>query len=190
MAGHSLNNKQNLDKKTFEIIFKSYFPILCTYAQKYVHDLDTAKEVVHNVFIHLWKIRDTVNTEKPLKSYLYTSVRNRCLNYIRDDKKFNHEIQPDNPGVEPLTEPADYLAETELAEKINQAIDSLPKRCREIFIMNRFDEIKYHEIATKLNISIKTVETQMSKALKLLRNKLIHYLSILFLWMDIMIRNL
>ena len=153
MKKNHSDNPKGIDKQAFEVLFKSYFPILCTYAQKYVRDLDTAKEVVHNVFIHLWEIRDTVNTEKPLKSYLYTSVRNRCLNYIRDDKKFNHEIQPDNPGVEPLTEPVDYLAETELAEKINQAIDYGDGECDNKATVTRDGETR--EILLKLKQRVK-----------------------------------
>ena len=125
------------------------------------------------MFVGLWQKRDEVDLFKPLKSYLFTSVHNRCLNYIRDRKKL---VQFDAPQHESelgeYLDSRDYLEAAETESKINQALDELPEKCREIFLMNRFDQLKYREIAEKLNISMKTVETQMSRALKVLREKL------------------
>lgn len=162
-----------MDKETFEELFRSYFTPLCSFAQKYVRDIDEAKDIVHNVFINLWNKRDQVDLNTSLKSYLFQGVQNRSLNYIRDRKKL---VQFDTPQSEAelgqYLESRDHLETEEAEGRINRALDDLPDKCREIFLMNRFDGFKYWEIAEKLDISIKTVETQMSRALKSLRDRL------------------
>ena len=183
MAAEKRSIQIALDKPAFEILFRSFFPGLVLFAQKYVPDQDTAKEIVHNVFINLWEKREKIDSSTSLKSYLFTSVQNRCLNFIRDQKKFDK----DGTLLEKLehrgyTEATGRLEEQELEQRIYDALQELPQKCREIFTMNRFEELKYAEIAEKLNISIKTVETQMSKALKILREKLIDYLTIIIVF--------
>ncbi len=83
---------QNLDKTLFEQLFREHFVQLCHFAQGFIYDLDEAKEIVQEVFTNLWLKRDEITTEKSIKSYLYTSVRNRCLNFIRDHKKFQSQL--------------------------------------------------------------------------------------------------
>ena len=170
----------HLDKKEIEELFKSYFGPLCSFAQKYVKDHDSAKEIVHDVFINLWEKRDELHMKSSLKSYLFKSVHNRCLNYLRDQKKFDqNELSEENISAYGSVAYTDHLEEAELQQKINQALDFLPEKCREIFILSRFEELKYKEIAGRLNVSVKTVETQMSKALKILREKLTEYLKLI-----------
>ncbi|MBE9509723.1 MAG: RNA polymerase sigma-70 factor [Bacteroidetes bacterium] len=165
------------------MLFKENFTALTGFARKYVKDIDTSKEITHDVFINLWEKRNEIDSEKPLRSYLFTSVRNRCLNYIRDHKKFDKtENITGNPGYSQLAEDSDPVQIMELEERINLVIDSLPDKCREIFIMNRFRDLKYAEIAKKLDISVKTVEGQMSRALKTLREKLATYLPVWVVW--------
>lgn len=172
-----------LDKPAFEELFRSFFPGLVLFAQKYLPDQDTAKEIVHNVFINLWEKREKVDAGSSLKSYLFTSVYNRCLNHIRDQKKFDkdetHFMQLDSTE---FADGPDRLEEQELEERIYVALQALPVRCREVFTLNRFEGLKYAEIAEKLGISVKTVEAQMSKALKILREKLVDYLTVLLLF--------
>jgi len=166
------------------LLFRENFLALTGFARKYVKDLDTAKEIVHDVFINLWEKRNKIDSEKPLGSYLFTSVRNRCLNYIRDHKKFDKTGDiTENPGYSQLAENNDPLEIMELEERINLAIDSLPDKCREIFIMNRFRDLKYAGIAKELDISVKTVEGQMSRALRILREKLATYLPVWLVWL-------
>jgi RNA polymerase sigma-70 factor (ECF subfamily) len=172
-----------LDKPGFEELFRSFFPGLVLFAQKYVPDQDTAKDIVHNVFINLWEKREQIDTSSTLKSYLFTSVHNRCLNHIRDQKKFvKEEAQMENLNSSLFAVGTDNLEERELEKRIFEALQALPEKCREVFELNRFEELKYAEIAEKLGISIKTVEAQMSKALRILREKLIDYLTILILF--------
>lgn len=169
-----------LNKVTFEELFRSYFTPLCSFAQKYVGDLDEAKDIVHNVFINLWNKRDEMDMKTSLKSYLFQGVYNRSLNYIRDHKKLTRFDTPQTEAeLGQYVESRDHLESSEAEGRINRALESLPDKCREIFLMNRFDGLKYREIAEKLNISIKTVETQMSRALKTLRERLSDMISIL-----------
>ena len=172
-----------LDKPAFETLFRSFFPGLVLFAQKYVPDQDTAKEVVHNVFLNLWEKREKVDMSTPLKSYLFTSVYNRCLNSIRDQKKFDKdETVFERLNSNDFIDATDRLEEQELEQRIFDALQSLPEKCREVFMLNRFEGLKYGEIAEKHGISVKTVETQMSKALKILREKLSDYLTIIILF--------
>ncbi len=171
-----------LDRKQFEQIFNEYFSQLINFSKFYVKDTDSAKEIVQNVFINLWQKKESIDSNKSIKSYLFTSVKNRSLNYIRDNKKYKSEyldieIEKHNTFFE-----VDILTSNELQEKISKSINSLPEKCRIVFEMSRFEELKYQEIADKLQISIKTVENQMSKALKVLRADLKEYLPILILF--------
>ena len=175
--------RQNHIEQSFEKLFRAHFSPLCYFARKYISDLDTCKEIVHNVFVSVWEKRETFDFEKPAKSYLFTSVYNRCLNYIRDHKKFIAAADHDrdeasgNTGIN-----HDHLEAAELEGRIWEGINQLPEKCREVFIMNRFEEKKYSEIADKLGISQKTVEAQMTKALKSLREHLKDYLYLTLLF--------
>ncbi|NJO89469.1 MAG: RNA polymerase sigma-70 factor [Chloroflexia bacterium] len=175
-------NIKHLDKTAFEKLFREYFVPLTAFAKKYVGDVDSAKEIVHDVFVNLWTKRETIDLEKAVKSYLYTSAYNRSLNYIRDHKKFNSNVSVEDN----FSKASDWNFENnidalELEEKINRVINSLPEKCKEVFLMSRFEGLKYQEIADKLNISVKTVEAQMSKALKALKENLKDYLTVLIL---------
>lgn len=149
---------------------------------QYVKDYESAREIVQEAFISLWEKRVIIDPEKQVKSYLSATVHNRCLNFLRDNKRFNgsllslEHLYPENSYV-----PPNHLVEKEIQMKIGKAIDELPEKCREIFRLNRFEHLKYQEIADKLGISVKTVETQMSKALQHMRIHLKEYLSLLLL---------
>lgn len=169
----------NFTEKDFENVFKEYFPFLCSFAKKYVEDLDDCKDIVHNVFLNLWQKQDQIDLSIPIKAYLFKAVHNKCLNHIRDRKKIvKHDLEKDNEAIPGYIDSRDYLEESELQERIVKAIDDLPDKTKRIFSLNRFDSKKYREIADIEGISIKTVEDQMSKALKLLREKLKDYLII------------
>lgn len=174
------NIAKKLDKQDFEVLFKTHFSSLCRFAMKYVGDMDDSKDIVHAVFINLWKRKDTVDVDTSLKSYLFTSVHNRCLNYIRDQKKMVHHALPiEQMDLLNYVESRDFVVENETIDQINTALDALPEKCREIFLLSRFEGLKYREIAEKLNLSVKTVETQVSRALKQLKESLKDLITIL-----------
>lgn len=174
-----LDTAGGMDHQVFERLFREYFPPLMAFSRRILGDEDDAREVVHQVFIKLWEKRGDIDLSTSLKSYLFTAVNNRSLNVIRDRKKFTREEMPEGVGEWDVSA---ELESMELEEKIRGVIDSLPERCRVIFELNRFDGLKYSEIASQLDISVKTVENQMSKALKILREQLAKYLTIL-LWL-------
>jgi len=166
----------NLDEGSFERLFRELFPSLMVFALKILASDDDAREVVQNVFINLWERREDLDLSTSLKSYLFTSVHNRSLNLIRDNRKFARVEIPEWEGD---PDPGTRMESEELEERIMEVIGSLPEKCRVVFTMNRFDGLKYGEIAERLGISVKTVENQMSKALKILRQKLAGYLTLL-----------
>ena len=174
-----MNPAMRMDNKSFEKLFKGYFQPLMSFARKIVGDEDDARDVVQKVFIGVWEKREEIDLAASLKSYLFTSVHNRCLNVIRDRKKFSTEEVPEIAGEWDVSAQIESL---ELEAKIKIALESLPGKCRKIFEMNRFEGLKYSEIALQLDLSIKTVENQMTKALKILREKLMKYMTLL-LWM-------
>jgi RNA polymerase sigma-70 factor (ECF subfamily) len=162
------------------MLFRSHFAGLCFFAQKYVKDIDTAKEIVQDAFLSLWEKRDTIDMDRQVKSYLTMIIHNKCTNYLRDNRKFDTNIlQIENLLDVPEYESTDSLVTGELKVSIESAINELPEKCREIFVMNRYENLKYQEIADKLQISVKTVETQMSKALQHMRPRLAAYLTVL-----------
>lgn len=170
-------------QQKFELLFREHFTGLCFFAQKYLGDLDASKEVVHSVFVKIWENRNEFDWEKPAKSYLFTSVYNRSLNHLRDRKKFIAEpAYSDGTLIAESSEFSDNMVVSEMEGKIKQVIQNLPEKCREVFELSRFEGKKYNEIAAQLGISVKTVETQMSKALQILREELKEYLFVFLLF--------
>ncbi|MFH1161388.1 MAG: RNA polymerase sigma-70 factor [bacterium] len=171
-----------LDKAGFESLFNQEFKGLVLFAIQYVKDYEAAREIVQEAFISLWDRREQIDLTKQVKSYLSTTVRNRALNYLRDKKKFDSRLLT-LENLYPLAsyQQPDKLVERELRDQIDRAIGELPEKCREVFLLSRTEHLKYQEIADRLQISVKTVETQMSKALQHLRSRLREYLVVLLL---------
>lgn len=155
----------------YEALFKQYYASLCIFASRIIRDNDAAEDIVHEVFIRLWEKRDSIDSNLSVKSYLFTSVHNRCLNYIRDTKKFTQRDEYfENTNIPDVD--SKEVEQLELEGKIMNAIQKLPEKCREVFEMCKLQEMKYAEVAQHLGISVKTVENQMGKALKTLRDEL------------------
>jgi RNA polymerase sigma-70 factor (ECF subfamily) len=135
--------------------------------------MDLSRSLVQQLFVDLWVKREKIEVTSSVKSYLYRSVKNRCIDYLRKEKNTS-EI---SEAVEKLNQMPfrDLVEEAELNDRISKSINQLPEKCREIFLLCRFDGLKYAEIAQKLNISVKTVEMQMGIALKKLRESLSDY---------------
>jgi len=166
--------------QTFERVFRDYYEELCYYANRYLKDLDLSEEAVQDVFFRIWKKRQSLNIHESLKSYLYASTRNKCLKMIRSEKmadKYYQYIK--NSAPQNVATPVDELNAAELNTLIERTIKELPERTREIFRMNRYQGLKYAEIAERLSISVKTVEANMGKALKLFRKNLDEYLRVI-----------
>ena len=178
-----MSQKDYIIKRKFEELFRKHFVALCYFADKYTPDTDTSKEIVHSVFLNIWDKRDSFDFEKPAKSYLFTAVYNRSINYIRDTKKFTAAEDEAGNFVHDTGAFEDTMETAELEKKISDAIEKLPEKCKEVFKLSRFHELKYAQIAKKLDISVKTVEVQVSKALKILRNELSDYLILILLFL-------
>ncbi|GAA0878371.1 RNA polymerase sigma-70 factor [Algoriphagus jejuensis] len=169
----------------FEMLFKTFYQPLCRYATSFLKDPDGAEEIVQAAFIGFWEKRETISIDTSVKSYLYRAVRNSCLNELKHEQVKQKYIAGEVAMGEKTSDSADHLAiHVELEDKIKAAIQTLPEQCRLIFTMSRFEELKYQEIADQLNLSVKTVENQMGKALKIMRTQLKEYLPLLAILMS------
>jgi RNA polymerase sigma-70 factor, ECF subfamily len=170
------------DEQAFELLFRKFNVRLCVFANKFLNDPEEAQEIVQNVFIKIWEGRDDIDPEDSLKSYVFKIVQNLSLNKLRRKKVESRYIEIYKlVYIEQQEHSAhDSLLARELEEHITHSIGKLPCECRKVFELSRVDGLKYREIADTLNISVKTVEAQMSKALRSLRVELSEYL-VLFL---------
>ena len=160
------------DEKAFEVVFNKYYKRLCIYASRFLFTDESAEEVVQEVFVRFWERSDSLNPESSLAAYLYRSVYNTCLNLIKHEKvKDNYKSYVLNYMDQNSSDLQDEEEQKELLNQVVLAIDELPPRCSEIFKLSRFEGLKYQEIADHLEISLKTVEVQMGKALRVLREK-------------------
>jgi RNA polymerase sigma-70 factor, ECF subfamily len=163
----------------FEMIFKTYYQPLCQYAYSFLNDKDEAEEVVQSTFIIVWEKREQFEVQTSFRSYLYRMVRNACLNVIKHSHVKQAHLKFARAAGEPRHEQvSDEVLSTELELKIAEAMLTLPDQCRRVFQLSRFEELRYQEIAEQLNISVKTVENHMGKALKIMRTQLKDYLSV------------
>jgi len=164
------------NEKIFDYIFHYYYSGLVVFVQKYVPDQDVAEDIVQALFVKLWISRAELSINSSLKSYLFSSVKNRCIDYIRHEDTKGKVEKKLIERLSGITDERNLLVESELREKINSAMEKLPPVCREVFYMNRFEGLKPAEIAEKKDISVRTVETHIGKALKILRIELAGYL--------------
>jgi RNA polymerase sigma-70 factor (ECF subfamily) len=171
------------DSSAFEEVFKTYFKNLHAYACTILKDEADAEEAVQQVFFKLWERAEHLSLSGSVAAYLYRAVHNQCLNQLKHQKvKANHQLHVAySMKNESVNGPAKMISK-ELEQKIREALNELPEQCRTVFQLSRFEEMKYREIADQLDISIKTVENQMGKALKQLRLKLVDFLTLLFLF--------
>ncbi|MEI6411293.1 MAG: RNA polymerase sigma-70 factor [Bacteroidota bacterium] len=180
MEHHNENNELEAirqgDESVFDTVFRRYYEPLCHYAAKFCDgDLDEAEDIVQQCFVKLWEKHAALDITWSIKSYLYKAVHNACLNRIRHQQTKNR-YQQFNAGQLENNHSFQDESSAELRARLQEAMDNLPPQCRNIFELSRFEELKYREIAELLNISIKTVETQMGKALRVLRLQLADYL--------------
>ena len=147
-----------------------------------LQDEAAAEEIVQNMFLKLWEKRDRVTVQTSVKAYLYKCVHNDSLNYIKHRKvRASYEDYANLTMKDKSSRPAKTIEIKELEKQIVHALNELPEQCRTIFQLSRFEELKYKEIAERMGLSIKTVEKQMGKALKLLRLKLVDFLALIII---------
>ena len=173
------------DITVFEMLFRTYYQSLCNYAFSFVQDRDEAEEIVQSSFLTFWEKRQAIEIKVSPKSYLYTMVRNTCLNVIKHEKiKQKHAREEIAVAERSHESVSQRVVSTELEEQILTAINTLPEQCRLIFKLSRFEELKYAEIAAQLGISVKTVENQIGKALKIMRDQLKDFLPLILVMMN------
>lgn len=165
------------DIKEFEQFFREFYSPLLSYANRFFEDNQDAEEIVQDLFFKLWDKRAKLEITSSLASYLFRAVRNNCLQalkYQKNKTKYQAYLKS-NSETYLEGEPLEALKFVELNQRVNYILSELPERCQDIFKLNRFNGLKYREIAVKLSISIKTVEANMSKALKHFRLSLKDY---------------
>lgn len=166
-----------LELQSFESLFRENHAQCVAFATHYMGDSHAAEEVVQQVFLRLWEKRDSITITGPVKAYLFSAIRNTAISQwrketVRVDRETHYSTIRDT-----ATEATDQARELE--RLYQQALDRLPERCREVFVLSRQQQMKYAEIAATLDISVKTVENHMGKALRILHQELKEYLPLL-----------
>ena len=178
-----ISRRQQLtEEQAFELIFRKYYVRLCGFANKFIANAAEAEEIVQEVFLNIWAKKDRLKLDDEIKPYLFKSVQNLCFNFIEHQKVIDNYYSVIEVVYKNQKEDFDTYESvlfTEFQAKVDEAIGSLPEECRKIFRMSREDGLKYTEIASKLGLSVKTVETQMSRALSKLKTELKDYLCVL-----------
>lgn len=170
------------DERAFEQVFKTHFKNLHAYSFAMVKDEAAAEEVVQNVFFKLWDRAETLTINGSVAAYLYRAVNNESLNHLKHQKvRTAYGMHVAYTSKDSTGDAAKKVSLKELESRLADALNALPEQCRTIFQMSRFEELRYREIADQLKISVKTVENQMGKALKILRTQLADYLPLTLL---------
>ena len=176
------------EQTSFKDAFNANFDKLCLYAESIMKDCFVAEDIVVDCFVKFWEDRETIHVKSNVKNYLYCTVKNKCIDQLRKQARI-HELKIEESidisslkSTAPLFYEPKPLETEELELKIKKAIDNLPEACRTIFVLNRFEGMKYKEIAKELNISVNTVEVQMGRALQKLRISLGEYLYVLLVF--------
>lgn len=175
-----LSAMQRGDLKAYGVLFRRYYPMLCAYATKFV-ELKDAEEVVQDVMLWLWENRETQTFETSLSQYLFKTVYHRAINQI---VRHQSQLRADTlfyENMQEMLQDTDFYQLEELQKRIREAVDALPPTYREAFVMHRFDNKSYKEIAEILQVSQKTVDYRIQQALKQLRITLKDYLPLILL---------
>jgi RNA polymerase sigma-70 factor (ECF subfamily) len=165
------------DQAAFEALFRALAPGLCSLVTRYVKSRHVAEEIVQDLFFEMWTRRSELVVEQALTSYLFTAARNRALNHLKREQRATRWSAATAAGMDEIDPSASDESALLDALELQDAIEHLPARCRLIFTLNRQQDMTYGEIAHSLGLSIKTVETQMGRALKALRERLRHLVS-------------
>ena len=172
------------DEKAFEQVFNANYKNLHSYAFTILKNEEDAEEMVQQIFFKLWERSENLSISGPIAAYLYRAVHNECLNFLKHQKvRAGHQMHVAYSMKNSSEQEKGKMMARELENKFREALNELPEQCRTVFQLSRFEEMKYREIADKLDISVKTVENHMGKALKFLRTKLVDYLTLLLIFL-------
>lgn len=156
--------------QSFKIVFDQYYNALCNYALTFLKEPAACEDVVQEVFVRIWEKRQDIISSDTIRFYLFAAVRNNCLTYLQKEKKAAIvELNDYDAAEEPTTFLHEANPETDYKAQLADAMEKLPPKCREVFLLSRMSKQSYKEIADTLDISVKTVENQIGKALKILR---------------------
>lgn len=170
------------DKAVFEAVYREYYIPLCYYCLRYIEKFEDSEEIVQDLFLKLWDKHEELEINSSLKAYLYRAVQNYALNYLSKKKTKEKYFLIQGGQIYDNSDKGHIkIEEDELRQLLKHAILQLPEKRRKIFELSRFDGLKYGKIASQLSISVKTVETQMTKSLKYLRIVLKDYLPIVLI---------
>jgi len=189
---HDIAKLKTGDKSEYEKIFHEFYGVLFSLGKQYLMDGNEAEEIVQNAFLKLWEMRSEISDQSNIRNFLYTLVKNNCLNQLRNKQNEarlikNYHYFEWQYNYEALAKTSDsYVQFKELKEKVDLAICNLPDDLRVVFEMNRFQDMRYKDIAMKLDISEKTVEARMSKALRILRAELKDYLPMILFFSNLL----
>lgn len=164
------------------MVFRDYYTPLVRYGNTFLKDTDETEDVVQQVFVSMWEKRAQLDIHTSVRAVLYRAVHNACLNRLKH-QKVRRDYAGDWKNTQSDSEQTDALEAAELQVRINRAIETMPEQCARIFKMSRFEQLKYQEIADQLGLSVKTVENQMGKALKIIREALKDYLPLFILFL-------
>lgn len=165
-------------KVAFEKLFRRYYAPLCRYAASFLHDSQQAEDIVQDCFFHFWRDKEKASIHSSVKAYLYSVVRNASLNHLKHrqvEKRYGQKVQDEMAGQDLSSEAgldAHREEEEDLHTRVHQAVEDMPEKRKEVFKMVKWERKSYQEVAHLLNISVKTVENQMGKALAYLRESL------------------
>ena len=184
------------DKEAFEHLFQENYKNLVLYAKKFVMDTEIARDLVQDIFIYLWEKRQKLTINKSLSSYLFRAVRNACINHLKREstkenyvKDFLYNLNDGSYQTSASEDAHELVVHKDLSGKIGTIIETLPEQCRNIFKMSRFRGMKDKEIAEIYSISPRTVETQIYRALIVLKENLKPYLAITALFIAILLQR-
>ena len=159
-------------KEEYKQVFEEYYNPLCNFASKFVAGKDVAEDVVQEVFVQMWQKREQITLKTGIKSYLFQSTRNKAIEIIRRNKLQSDYVNEEKYKMETSYEIDKDADNYMLKEQLNKSIRQLPPKCQEIFVLSKKNGLTYGEIAEELNLSVKTVENQIGRGLKLLRRML------------------
>lgn len=168
------------DRTALKEIFEQHYEPVCKTVHRFIKDHNLVEDIAQSVFIKLWEKRQTINVSSSLPAYIHRMAMNEALMQLRKLKRQNETELVDHFSEETTESVEKEYLQEELQSHITEAIDQLPPKTRVVFMLSRFEDLTYREIAEKMDISIKTVENQMGRALRILREKMKGYLSMFF----------